>query len=316
MKSESLVKIQNNLQSLLNKKAAALPQNFNQTRFLQNCMVVLQDTKDIDKYTPASIARTMLKGAFLDLDFFNKECYAIPYGNQLQFQTDYKGEIKIIKKYSIQQVKDVYAKLVRVGDKFQEKIVNGMQTIDFIPKPFNNEDIIGVFAVCLFVDDSMVYETMSVEEVEKVRDNYSKQPKGQAWEKSFGEMAKKTVLRRLKKWIPIEFKNSEQYQAYEDASDAEFVEIKQNAKPDVDMPEAKSKKKDTKDNGSDSEKKEEPVQDDELNDMILDIEAIMKDKEMQDAFKKRIEGFLEKKDKSITQAKMWLDSLKALPDKS
>jgi recombination protein RecT len=280
-------------------------------------MVVLQDTKNIDKYTPASIARTMLKGAFLDLDFFNKECYAIPYGDQLQFQTDYKGELKIIKKHSIQQVKDVYAKLVRVGDTFIEKIVNGVQTIDYTPKLFNNEEIIGVFAVCFYADNSMVYETMSIEEVEKVRDNYSKQPKGQAWKESFGEMAKKTVLRRLKKWIPIEFKNSEQYQAYEDASDAEFVEIKQNARPpDVKEPESKSKKKDVKDNGNDSEKKEEPVQDDELNDMILDIEALMKDKEMQDAFKKRIEGFLEKKDKSITQAKMWLDSLKALPDKS
>jgi hypothetical protein len=87
-------------------------------------------------------------------------------------------------------------------------------------------------------------------------------------------------------------------------------------KPKVREPESKSKKKDVKDNSNDSEKKEEPVQDDELNDMILDIEALMKDKEMQDAFKKRIEGFLEKKDKSITQAKMWLDSLKALPDKS
>src|SRR5690606_25917163 len=162
------------LERFLQTKAAALPKDFNQTRFLQNCMTVLQETKDIEKMHPVSIARTMLKGAFLGLDFFNRECYAIPYGNQLQFQTDYKGEIKLAKKYSINKIKDIYAKVVREGDKFEEKVVDGKQYVNFEPIPFNDGEIIGSFAVVLFEDGSMMYETMSKAEIEAIRDNFSK----------------------------------------------------------------------------------------------------------------------------------------------
>ena len=225
--TNQLVTVQKNLETLLHKKMQALPKNFNQTRFVQNCMVVLQDTKDIQKYDPISVARGLLKGAFLDLDFFNGECYMIPYGNELKFQTDYKGEVKVLKKYSIQKVKDVFAKVVRKGDDFQEIIDGGIQTIKFHPKPFNNSDPVGVFGVCVFADGSMVYDTMSFEQVETIRTTYSKQPNGQAWKNSYGEMMKKTIVRRLKKWIPIEFENSEQHQAYEDGSDVEFEEIQE-----------------------------------------------------------------------------------------
>ncbi|KGO12968.1 recombinase [Clostridium botulinum] len=41
-------------------------------------MTVLKDTKNIEKCNEVSVARTMLKGVLLGLDFFNKECYAIP----------------------------------------------------------------------------------------------------------------------------------------------------------------------------------------------------------------------------------------------
>jgi recombination protein RecT len=210
------------LQKLLKSKADALPKDFNETRFLQNCMTVLQDTKDIEKCQPISIARTMLKGAFLGLDFFNKECYAIPYGNQLNFQTDYKGEIKLAKKYSINPIKDIYAKLVREGDEFQEEIIDGKQTINFKPKSFNNGEILGAFAVVLFKDGSMMYETMSKEEIESIRENFSKAKNSAAWTKTPGEMYKKTVLRRLCKLIELDFDTIEQQKAFEEASDFEF----------------------------------------------------------------------------------------------
>ena len=78
----------NALSVLLESNVKAIPKGFNQTRFLQNCLTVLSDTEDIEKCTPSSIARCMIKGAYLGLDFYAKECYAIPYGNKLQFQTD------------------------------------------------------------------------------------------------------------------------------------------------------------------------------------------------------------------------------------
>lgn len=221
-KKDKLIVIHSNLTKLIEDKAEAMPKGFNKTRFIQNCMTVLQDTKGIENCDPVSVARTMLKGAFLGLDFFNRECYAIPYGNTVQFQTDYKGEVKLAKKYSVRPVKDIYAKLVREGDEFIEEIRDGQQTIHFRPQPFNNGKILGAFAVALFTDGGMMYETMSSEEIEEVRKNYSKQPNGPAWTKSQGEMYKKTVLRRLCKNIELDFDTIEQAQAFEDASDMDF----------------------------------------------------------------------------------------------
>lgn len=214
-----LMTIHTNLEKLLDSKREAMPQGFNKTRFLQNCMTVLQDTKDIHKANSASVARTMLKGAFLGLDFFNKECYAIIYGGQVQFQTDYKGEKKLAKKYSVRPVKDIYAKLVREGDEFYEEVKDGQQTVSFVPKPFNDGKILGAFAVALFADGGMIYETMSTEDIELTRKNYSKQANGAAWTKSTGEMYKKTVMRRLCKNIELDFDTIEQAQAFEDSSD-------------------------------------------------------------------------------------------------
>lgn len=226
--STQLTVIHSNLDKLLESKREAMPQNFNKTRFLQNCMTVLQDTRDIEKCDAVSVARTMLKGAFLGLDFFNKECYAIAYGGQISFQTDYKGEKKLAKKYSVRPIKDIYAKLVREGDEFIEEITDGQQTIQFKPKTFNDGKIIGAFAVALFEDGGLVYEAMSVTEMEEVRKNFSKQANGQAWTKSTGEMYKKTVFRRLCKNIELDFDHIEQKQAFEDGGD---LDVEREVKP-------------------------------------------------------------------------------------
>lgn len=231
MANNHLAVIHQNLSTFLQSKAEALPKGFNQTRFLQNCMTVLQDTRGIEKVEPKTVARTMLKGAFLGLDFFNKECYAIPYGNSLQFQTDYKGEIKLAKKYSISPIKDIYAKLVRAGDDFEEAVEDGKQTINFKPVPFNNGEILGAFAVAVFKDGSMLYETMSVSEMEHVRSKFSKQASGKAWTDSTGEMYKKTVLRRLCKLIELDFDTIEQKQAFDEGSGFEFKAEEQIEKP-------------------------------------------------------------------------------------
>lgn len=232
-----LKQTQQNLTTLIEAKMAAMPKGFNETRFIQNCMTVLLETKDIDKYDPKSIARTLLKGAFLGLDFFQKECYAIGYGTELQFQTDYKGETKIAKKYSIRPIKDIYAKVVRAGDFFEEKIVNGQQTINFEPLPFSTDDIIGAFAVVLYQDGGMEYETMSTQEIENIKVNYSKKgyktnEYSKAWVTTPGEMYKKTVLRRLTKKIEKDFESMEQAKTFEDSSDFEVG----NKKKTVEIP--------------------------------------------------------------------------------
>lgn len=234
MDKQALSVIYTNLDSALQRQVSALPEKFNNIRFLQNCMSVLQDGKiDFSKCEPSTVVRTLLKGAFLGLDFLNGECYAIPYGNQCNFQTDYKGEIKVSKRYSSKPINELYAKLVYEGDKLEIGIVDGSQKVNFIPTAFSKGKLLGVVAICKYTDGSQLYETMSVEEVEQTRNAYSKAPNSKAWKESFGEMAKKTVLRRLCKMIDLNFDTAEANQAYLEGMDSNLADRPQKEKTEA-----------------------------------------------------------------------------------
>lgn len=221
--------IKTGLTKKLTENKEALPAGFNQQRFILNCITVIQDMmkdnkkkEQLEKINPETIPVCLAKAAYLGLDFFNGECYAIPYGGNLTFQTDYKGEIKLCKRYSKNKIKDIFAKVVRQGDFFMEEVDGGKQNVQYRPKPFSNEQMIGAFAIVVFEDGSMMYETMSSEDIENVRNTYSKAKDSQAWKSSTGEMYKKTVLRRLCKLIDLDFDNIEQQKAYEDGGDVVF----------------------------------------------------------------------------------------------
>lgn len=207
---------------------SALPKDFNRERFVQNCLAVMNEKPELAKINAAELRQGLMKGAYLGLDFFQKECYLIPYGNSVNFQTDYKGECKFVKRYSIRPVSDIYAKVVREGDFFEEEIREGHPIINFKPVPFNKKDIVGAFAVALYKDGGMDYEVMSTDEINAVRNSYSKASMSKAWKCSWDEMAKKTVLRRLCKHIEKDFESVEAAKAWDEGSDSNIATVERS----------------------------------------------------------------------------------------
>ena len=226
----------------LDSVSDALPKDFNKARFVQNALALVNENPNIAKYGQQKIMAGLLKGAYSGLDFYSKECYLVPYGNDLNYQTDYRGAKKLAKKYSIRPIKDIYAKLVHEGDLFEEKIIGGEQSFDFKPKPFNDGKIIGAFAVVLYTDGGMAYDTMSLADLENTR-KASKASNSPAWKNFTGEMYKKTVLHRLCKHIELDFENPTQQNMFlsgmEIETDQQKIaesEIAENANS-VDFPE-------------------------------------------------------------------------------
>lgn len=187
----------------------ALPKDFNKARFVQNTVALIQDNKDLSKYTRDKLVPGLLKGAYLGLDFFNKECYLIPYGQDLQFQIDYKGMQKLVKKYAVRPVDEIYARIVREGDEFSEEVSDNNPIINFKPKPFNDGKIIGAFAVCQYKDGGAKVEVMSIDQLNAAK-RMSQAQTGTAWKYFSEEMYKKIVIRRLCKGIPVELENAKQ----------------------------------------------------------------------------------------------------------
>lgn len=205
----------------------ALPSDFNRARFVQNTVALVQGSEELSRMPQAKLIPALLKGAYLGLDFFNKECYAVPYGQTVQFMPSYTGMVKLAKRFSKRPLTDIYGHIVRDGDEFETGMEDGREYVRFKPKPFNDGPVIGAFAVAQFADGGIKVETMSKVQLDAVK-RMSKAQSGTAWKFFSDEMYKKSVIRRLCKGIDLDMENVEQariMQAEEEAVEAEVTEV-------------------------------------------------------------------------------------------
>lgn len=195
------------LRAELVSQSSALPRDLNIERFVQNAKALLNGNDVLFKFAKThgttQIINGLVRGAYLGLDAFNKEFFLIPYKDVLNFMPSYTGMQKLCMKYSTRPIKTLYAKVVRDGDEFSEEIVNGEPSITFRPKVFSNNKIVGAFAACLYDDGGMIYETMSLEELEQCRRS-SQAKNSPAWQNFTQMMYRKTVLKRLSGNIPLD----------------------------------------------------------------------------------------------------------------
>lgn len=204
----------------LDSVSNVLPTDFNKARFVQNAISLLNENPELAKYGQTQILSGLTKGAFLGLDFIRKECYLIPYGSKLEYQTSYTGDVKLALKYSTKPIRKIVAEIVREGDDFRVWSENGVTNYHHEPgngqNPFANsgKSIIGAFAACIYQDGDQIVELMSLADLENTR-SASRAKNSPAWSKFTGEMYKKTVLRRLCKRIPIDFETPEQVKAFD-----------------------------------------------------------------------------------------------------
>lgn len=222
-KNEVAVTFSEQLTDKLISVQNALPKDFNRERFVQNALSVINEKPELAKVNKAQLMLGLVKGALLNLDYANKEFYLIPYGTNVNFQMDYRGMKKVAKNYSMRKIKDIDAWVVREGDLFEYEKDGDKQYTRFKPVPFSNKDIIGCFCEIQYEDGGTHVELMSVEEIQNVRNNYSKQKNGNSWTKSFDQMCLKTCTRRGLKGVEIDFASMDARNVWDEESDMNFI---------------------------------------------------------------------------------------------
>lgn len=127
-----------------------------------------------------------------------RDAYIIPYKDEAQFMLSYMGMVTLLHKSGL--VSKIEAHIVKAGDRFSWR--NGV--VDHCVDWFDSDrgDMIGVYAMCTFKDGTVQYEVMSKKDVEDVRKS-SKAPNAMPWKDHYDEMAKKSVVRRICKYLPI-----------------------------------------------------------------------------------------------------------------
>ncbi len=187
--------------------AAALPAFIKTDRFIRVALTEVRNNPDLQKCDPVSICTAIMKSAQLGLDIGGAlgQAYLVPFKNrdtgQLEAQLipGYRGLVQLVRRSG--QVSTFYAMCVYEGDQFTYTLGTDPK-IEHVPGDSSNK-LTHVYAVCVFKDGGHQFEVMTKKQVEDHRNKYSSQPNGRGWKNSFDEMAKKTVVRKIIKMLPI-----------------------------------------------------------------------------------------------------------------
>lgn len=149
---------------------------------------------------PRSFLLALLKCGRAGLYPDGREAHLIPFGRDVQAIFDWKGLVALANRAGYL----VTPKLVHENDEFevmeddgtgQTKVTHG---VDY-RRP--RGEIQAVYCRAVRPDGKVDYEIMTSDEVEQVRQQYSKAKDSSPWKNSYGEMMKKTVIKRhSKRW--------------------------------------------------------------------------------------------------------------------
>lgn len=209
------------LDNALTTEALALPKDFNKTRFFQNAMALFQKTPSLRQCNQTQLMNGMMRAAYLGFDFASDEAYLVPFGNTVTFIPGYKGLRKFAMKYSVRPLKEIKAEIIRKEDEISFGIENNVPFFNFKPKPLNNSEVVGAFAIAYYEDGGITYEVLNMDELNKAR-NTSKCGKTGPWVQWTNEMYKKTAIARLSKSVTTDFENTEMQNAWNEALTDEY----------------------------------------------------------------------------------------------
>lgn len=204
MSTALTIKDRLNSAALKNEVARVLPKHLTPDRFLRVTITALTKTPKLAQCDQASFFGCLLTLSQLGLEPDGRLAHLIPFENrkrnvtECQLILDYKGLVELA--YRSGQVANLHADVVCDNDEFEyDRGVLTKHKIDF-RKP--RGDVYAVYAMCRFKDGSEKVDVMTVDDVEAIRKR-SRAANSGPWVTDWNEMAKKTVFKRLSKWLPL-----------------------------------------------------------------------------------------------------------------
>ena len=185
---------------------AALPKHITGERFARVALSQIRGNPQLLKALNSNDGKASLLGALMQAAQLGLEpgmmghCYLIPYGNQVQFQLGYRGMIELARRSG--SVRTIYANEVCENDDFEMSFGVAGKLYHQPAYKTPRGEVVGYYAFADLGDDAYQYVFMTHSEVDRIRKTYSK-ASNSPWKTEFDEMAKKTVLRRLFKVLPV-----------------------------------------------------------------------------------------------------------------
>ena len=224
-------KIEGLIESRKDAIARALPKMIDQKRFIQIVMTCVGKNPELLKCTEISLLGSILTAAQvgLELDPVFGQAYLIPYWNkdkkchEAQFQAGYKGLIELALRS--EKVISITAQVIYEGDEWRYEHTSDGDS--FVHKPVMDNDRrgnpVGAWARAKLKDGFSQFDVMTTGDIEAIR-QAAPSANSPAWRNHWSEMAKKTVVKRMAKYLPVAAE-LHKYSAQEDALEGGFATI-------------------------------------------------------------------------------------------
>ena len=180
--------------------ALVAPKHLTPDRIVRIAMTSIQQTPKLAECTIESLLGAVLTCTQLGLepDSASGRAYLIPYGTKCTLIVGYKGLMDLARRSG--EISALEARVVRKSDIFTYQYGTS-PTIHHVPNLDNEGEMIAVYAVAQFKHGGFQFEVMSRDAVLKIRKRSQAGGDG-PWVTDFDEMARKTVMRKLCKYLP------------------------------------------------------------------------------------------------------------------
>lgn len=191
----------------------ALPRHIKPDRFIRVAITAMTRTPKLMECTRESFFNSLLTLSQLGLEPDGYHAHLIPYKDQCQLIIDYKGLVDLTMRSG--KVANIHADVVCEEDEFSYNM--GMVEAHRVNLRKPRGEVYAAYAVVTFKDGTKKAEVMSRDDIEAIRKR-SRAGNNGPWVTDWNEMAKKTVFRRLAKWLPIS-------PEYRDALETDFDRV-------------------------------------------------------------------------------------------
>jgi recombination protein RecT len=193
----------------------ALPKHMTADRMARIALTEFRKTPALMKCDPATLFGAVIQCSQLGLEPGGTmgHAYLIPFENKkrgthdVQFIIGYRGMLDLARRSG--QIVSISAREVCANDKF--RYCYGIdETIEHVPAEGQRGELTHVYAVAKLKDGGVQFEVLSRAQIEDIRNasqGYKTAVKfnrtDSPWISHFTEMAKKTAIRRLFKYLPV-----------------------------------------------------------------------------------------------------------------
>lgn len=176
----------------------ALPSHLKPERFIQIAITALTRTPKLLDCTQESFFKCLLDLSALGIEPDGRRAHLIPYGTTCTLIIDYKGLAELAMRSGVVSV--LHADVVCENDDFEyDRGELKKHKIDF-RKP--RGEMFAAYAIVKFKDGTEKCDVMDRPAIDAIRKRSRASGSG-PWVTDYNEMAKKTVFRRLSKWLPL-----------------------------------------------------------------------------------------------------------------